>query len=61
MAPAPGNSRPRSKTPAERAEEAAGVQQRLKAEAAERREAAAKRPPAARKGSVSASGRRREP
>ena len=62
MAPAPGNSRPRAKTPAERAEEAAGVQQRLKAEAAERREAAAKNPPAARKGgSVSASGRRRAP
>jgi hypothetical protein len=33
--------RPRAKTPAERAEEAADVQRRLKREAAERREAAA--------------------
>jgi len=62
MAPAPGSSRPKAKTPAERAAEAAGVQQRLKAEAAERRQAAAKKPPAARKGgSVSAQGRRRTP
>jgi hypothetical protein len=33
--------RPRAKTPAERAEEAAEVQRRLKREAAERREASA--------------------
>jgi hypothetical protein len=33
--------RPRAKSPAERAEEAAGVQRRLKLEAAERRQAAA--------------------
>jgi hypothetical protein len=36
--------RPRAKTPAERAEEAADVQRRLKREAAERREAAAGKP-----------------
>ena len=36
--------RPRAKTPAERAEEAADVQRRLKREAAERREAAAAKP-----------------
>jgi hypothetical protein len=35
------DGRPRAKTPAERAEEAADVQRRLKREAAERREAAA--------------------
>jgi hypothetical protein len=35
--------RPRGKTPAERAEEAADVQRRLKREAAERREAAARK------------------
>jgi len=34
--------RPRAKTPAERADEAADVQRRLKREAAERREAAAR-------------------
>ena len=36
--------RPRGKTPAERADEAAKVQQRLKREATERREAAAAKP-----------------
>jgi hypothetical protein len=45
MAPAQGpphgDARPRARTPAERAEEAANVQRRLKREAAERREAAA--------------------
>jgi hypothetical protein len=45
MAPAEGSSRrdrwPRAKTPAERADEAAEVQRRLKREAAERRAAAA--------------------
>jgi hypothetical protein len=45
MAPAQGpgrrDARPRAKTPAERAEEAAEVQRRLKREAAERREASA--------------------
>jgi hypothetical protein len=35
--------RPRAKTPAERAEEAADVQRRLKRDAAERREAAARK------------------
>jgi hypothetical protein len=39
--PARRDGRPRAKTPAERAEEAADVQRRLKREAAERREAAA--------------------
>jgi hypothetical protein len=51
MAPGPGREgRPRAKTPAERAEEAASVQRRLKREAAARREAAAaKQRPAARR------------
>ena len=41
MAPPPRrDGRPRAKTPAERAEEAADVQRRLKREAADRREAA---------------------
>jgi hypothetical protein len=44
MAQPQGQSRPRAKTPAERAEEAAGVQRRLKQEAADRREAAAGKP-----------------
>lgn len=40
------DGRPKAKTPAERAGEAADVQRRLKREAAERREAATgKRPP----------------
>jgi hypothetical protein len=47
MAPAQGppgqDRRPRAKTPAERAEEAADVQRRLKREAAERRNAAARK------------------
>jgi hypothetical protein len=47
--------RPRAKTPAERAEEAANVQRRLKQEAAERRTAA---PPPARGRTT---GRRRTP
>jgi hypothetical protein len=38
------DSRPRARTPVERAQEAADVQQRLKREAAERREAAAAKP-----------------
>ena len=38
------DSKPRGKTPAERADEAAKVQQRLKREAAERRETAAAKP-----------------
>jgi hypothetical protein len=38
--------RPKQKTPAERAEEFAGEQQRMKREAAERREAKAKAAPA---------------
>ena len=43
------DGRPRAKTPAERAEEAADVPRRLKREAAERREAAmGKRTPPAR-------------
>ena len=37
------DTRPRARTPAERAEEAADVQRRLKREAAERREAAARK------------------
>jgi len=37
----PRKERPRGKTPAQRADEAADHQRRLKAEAAERREAAA--------------------
>lgn len=45
MAPAQGpmrrEGRPRAKTPAERADEAAEVQRRLKLEAAERRDASA--------------------
>lgn len=44
MAQPQGQSRPRAKTPAERAEEAAEVQRRLKQEAADRREAAAGKP-----------------
>lgn len=44
MAQPQGQGRPRAKTPAERAEEAADVQRRLKREAAERREAAAGKP-----------------
>ncbi len=55
MAQPQGQSRPRAKTPAERAEEAADVQRRLKQEAAERREAAASKPKPT--GSPSASGR----
>ena len=43
MARAEGQSR-RARTPAERADEAAEVQRRLKQEAAERREAAAAKP-----------------
>ena len=55
MAPPPQgpprrDARPRAKTPAERAEEAADVQRRLKREAAERREAAAKQRTAGRPG-----------
>lgn len=46
--------RPKAKTPAERADEAADVQRRLKREAAERREAAAGK-------SRPAAGRRRTP
>ena len=44
MAQPQGQSRPRAKTPAERAEEAADVQRRLKQEAVERREIAAGKP-----------------
>lgn len=40
----PRRERPRAKTLAERAEEAADVQKRLKREAAARRDAAARRP-----------------
>ena len=64
MAPGQGPSRkdarPRAKTPAERAEEAANVQRRLKQEAADRRHAAARAgsPPSAH---GRASGRRRTP
>jgi hypothetical protein len=64
MAPAPQpprrNARPKAKTPAERAEEAANVQLRLKQEAAERRDAAARtaQPPPAQ---GRAAGRRRTP
>jgi hypothetical protein len=54
--------RPRAKTPAERAEEAAEVQRRLKQEAAERREAAAGKPShSGSSGHARASGRRRTP
>jgi hypothetical protein len=51
------DGRPRGKTPAERAEEAADVQRRLKREAAERRESAARQPT----GKARATGRRRTP
>jgi hypothetical protein len=51
------DARPRAKTPAERADEAAAVQQRLKREAAERREAAKQRAPVHGR----ANGRRRTP
>jgi hypothetical protein len=60
--------RPRAKTPAERADEAADVQRRLKQEAAERRETAARKSkPAGRlhvgssAGHGRASGRRHTP
>jgi hypothetical protein len=60
--------RPRAKTPAERADEAADVQRRLKREAAERREAAARKsaPTGGRQvgsspGRAQAAGRRRTP
>ena len=39
--PSRGDRRPRARTPAERAQEAADIQRRLKREAAERRDAAA--------------------
>jgi len=55
------NARPRAKSPAERAEEAAAVQRRLKREAAERRAAAPKRANADASGRARASGRRRTP
>jgi hypothetical protein len=42
QAPQPPNRRPKSRTPAERAEEFTETQRRLKQEAADRREAAAK-------------------
>jgi hypothetical protein len=63
MAPGQGSrkdARPRAKTPAERAEEAANVQRRLKQEAAERRLAASGtvNPPSAH---GRAAGRRRTP
>jgi hypothetical protein len=72
MAPRQGSlrsdGRPRAKTPAERAEEAADVQRRLKREAAERRDAAAAREQAkprsdvgARGGRTHAAARRRTP
>jgi hypothetical protein len=67
MAPSDGplrRDRPKAKTPAERAEEAAAVQRRLKREAADRREAAAKQRPhdsGSRPGRGRASGRRRTP
>ena len=51
------DARPKAKTPAERAEEAASVQRRLKREAAERRNAAAR----TAKPRGRASGRRRTP
>jgi hypothetical protein len=63
MAPGQGSprrdARPRAKSPADRAEEAARVQRRLKQEAAERRQAAATAgpPPKAYEGT----GRRRTP
>jgi hypothetical protein len=63
MAPAqgrPGEGRPRAKSLTERADEAAGVQRRLKEEAAQRRQAAAARQDnSGRAGS--AHGRRRTP
>jgi hypothetical protein len=67
MAPAQGRSgegRPRAKTMTERADEAAGVQRRLKEEAAQRREAAAAgkgSQTSGRGGGLSAHGRRRTP
>jgi hypothetical protein len=67
--PRPGQDRrPRAKSPAERAEEAADVQRRLKREAADRRQAAAgqSRPPTSRDagsptGHAGTTGRRRTP
>jgi hypothetical protein len=67
--PRPGQDRrPRAKSPAERAEEAADVQRRLKREAADRRQAAAaKSSPTARRdagspgGHAGTAGRRRTP
>jgi hypothetical protein len=61
MAQPQGQSRPRAKTPAERAEEAAGVQRRLKQEAADRREAAAAKPAATGSTSGGRAGRRPTP
>ena len=66
MAPAQGRTgegRPRAKTMTERADEAAGVQRRLKEEAAQRRAAAASKGPqsSGRGGGLSAHWRRRTP